>query len=51
MLYDPQTAGPLLVACDSTGAAEILAMSHAEGFDAHAAIGKCTAGDPVVTVG
>ncbi len=51
MLYDPQTAGPLLVACDPAGADEILAMFHAEGFDAAAVIGKCTAGDPVITVG
>lgn len=51
MLYDPQTAGPLLVACEAQGAAEILAMFHAQGFDAAAIIGHCSAGDPVITVG
>ena len=51
MLYDPQTTRPLLVACDPAGADEILAMFYAEGFDAAAVIGKCTAGDPVITVG
>lgn len=50
MLYDPQTAGPLLVACDPAGADEILAMFHADGFEAAAVIGECTAGDPIITV-
>jgi selenide,water dikinase len=51
MLYDPQTAGPLLVACDPQGTDEILAMFHAQGFPAAAIIGHCSAGDPVITVG
>ncbi|MBT6984460.1 MAG: selenide, water dikinase SelD, partial [Rhodospirillaceae bacterium] len=50
MLYDPQTAGPLLVACDPGAANEILALFHARGYDAAAIIGHCTAGDPVITV-
>ena len=49
MLYDPQTAGPLLVACDPGAANEILALFHARGYDAAAIIGHCTAGDPVIT--
>jgi selenide,water dikinase len=50
MLYDPQTAGPLLIACDPSGADDILAMFRAEGFDAAAVIGKCTDGNPGITV-
>jgi selenide, water dikinase len=51
MLYDPQTAGPLLVASDPGGADEILALFQARGFDAAAVIGVCSAGDPIITVG
>jgi selenide,water dikinase len=51
MLYDPQTSGPLLVACDPQGTDEILAMFHAQGFPAATVIGHCSAGDPVITVG
>ena len=53
MLYDPQTAGPLLVACDAGAAAEILALFHANGFDAAAVIGHCAergAGDAAIVV-
>lgn len=51
MLYDPQTAGPLLVACSPDGADEILALFHARGFEAAAIIGQCQAGEPMITVG
>ena len=50
MLYDPQTAGPLLVACDPGAADDILALFHARGFEAAAVIGQCGAGDPVITI-
>jgi selenide,water dikinase len=50
MLYDPQTAGPLLVAVDPSGADEILALFRDRGFDAAAVIGHCAAGEPVITV-
>jgi len=50
MLYDPQTAGPLLVAVDPAGADEVLALFHARGFDAAAVIGQCGAGAPIITV-
>jgi len=50
MLYDPQTAGPLLVAVDPSGADEVLALFHARGYDRAAIIGKCDAGEPVITV-
>jgi selenide,water dikinase len=51
LLYDPQTSGPLLVACDPDVADEVVALFHARGYDATAVIGHCSAGDPVVTVG
>lgn len=50
MLYDPQTAGPLLVACDPGAADEVLALFHARGFDAAAIIGHCHPGEPIITV-
>jgi selenide,water dikinase len=50
LLYDPQTAGPLLVAVDPSGADELLALFHARGYDAAAIIGHCGAGEPVITV-
>ena len=53
MLYDPQTAGPLLVACSPDAAQEVLALFHARGFDAAAIIGHCAAhgaGDPDIVV-
>lgn len=50
MLYDPQTAGPLLVACDPGAADEILALFHARGYDAAAIIGHCTEENSVITV-
>jgi selenide,water dikinase len=53
MLYDPQTAGPLLVTCDPGAADEILALFHARGYAAAAIIGHCAghgAGDPDIIV-
>ncbi len=50
MLYDPQTAGPLLVACDPGAADEILALFHARGYAAAAIIGHCQTDGPVITV-
>jgi selenide,water dikinase len=50
MLYDPQTAGPLLVACDPDAADEVLALFHARGYAAAAIIGHCQTGGPVITV-
>jgi selenide, water dikinase len=53
MLYDPQTAGPLLVACDPGAAGEILALFHARGYAAAAIIGHCAehgAGEPHIVV-
>ncbi len=50
MLYDPQTAGPLLLACDPTGADDVLALLREQGFDAAAVIGHCRVGEPTITV-
>ena len=50
MLYDPQTAGPLLVACAPSAANDILALFHRKGYSAAAVIGECKAGSPVITV-
>ena len=50
MLYDPQTAGPLLVACAPSAANDILTLFHCKGYSAAAIIGRCQAGSPVITV-
>jgi selenide,water dikinase len=50
LLYDPQTAGPLLVACDPAAADSVLNLFHSRGFDVAQVIGYCSAGDPVITV-
>ncbi len=53
MLYDPQTAGPLLVACEPGAAEEVLALFHARGYPAAAIIGHCAehgTGDPNIIV-
>ena len=50
MLYDPQTAGPLLVVCNPSGADDILALFHHKGYAAAAIIGECQTGDPLITV-
>ena len=50
MLYDPQTAGPLLVACHPSGADDILALFHHKGYAAAAIIGECQTGEPLITV-
>ena len=50
MLYDPQTAGPLLVVCDPSGADDILALFHDKGYAAATIIGECQTGEPLITV-
>lgn len=50
MLYDPQTAGPLLVACEPSAAKDILTLFHQKGYSDAAIIGKCQSGSPVITV-
>ncbi len=49
LLYDPQTAGPLLAAVPADKAASLLATLHALGEPA-SLIGHVTAGDPFLTV-
>jgi selenide,water dikinase len=44
LLSDPQTSGGLLVACDPSAAADVLAVFHAQGFDAAAVIGSVRSG-------
>ena len=50
MLYDPQTAGPLLVACAPNAANDLLTLFHRKGYSAAAIIGQCQTGSPVITV-
>ncbi|SOC02660.1 selenide, water dikinase SelD [Rhodobacter maris] len=46
LLTDPQTSGGLLVACAPEAADEVLAIFHAQGFDAAAVIGRMGAENP-----
>jgi selenide,water dikinase len=50
LLYDPQTSGGLLVACEAAAAAEILALFKAGGYADAAIVGHCLAGPPTITV-
>jgi selenide,water dikinase len=50
LLTDPQTSGGLLLACEPTAIAEVLAVFRNEGFGHAAAIGEITAGPPRVIV-
>jgi selenide,water dikinase len=44
LLTDPQTSGGLLVACEPSGVADVLAVFRAQGFGAAAVIGSVQAG-------
>jgi len=44
LLTDPQTSGGLLVACDPSSVADVLAVFRAQGFGAAAVIGSVQAG-------
>jgi selenide,water dikinase len=44
LLSDPQTSGGLLVSCEPSAAADVLAVFRAQGFDAAAVIGSVGAG-------
>lgn len=51
LLTDPQTSGGLLVACAPDAVDEVLAVFHADGFAAAAAIGHLASGAAQVSVG
>ena len=50
LLTDPQTSGGLLVSCDASAVANVLAIFKAEGFDDATVIGEMTTGKAQVTV-
>jgi selenide,water dikinase len=50
LLSDPQTSGGLLVACDASAVAEVLAIFKSEGFDDAAVIGELNEGTPRLLV-
>jgi selenide, water dikinase len=50
MITDPQTSGGLLIACAPESADEVLAALRADGFDQAAAIGRFSAGAPMLKV-
>jgi selenide,water dikinase len=50
LLYDPQTSGGLLVACDPKAEKEVLQEFTKRGFGAARVIGKLSAGAPRLTV-
>jgi len=50
ILTDPQTAGPLLVACAPDAVEQVLAIFHAEGFAEATVIGEMAEGSTGVSV-
>jgi selenide,water dikinase len=50
LLTDPQTSGGLLVACDPSAVADVLAVFHADGFTHAAVVGEIAAGSPHINV-
>ena len=50
LLTDPQTSGGLLVSCDPSAVAEVLALFAREGFASAAVIGEMTAGQAKIEV-